>query len=271
MLLSFHNSPEYITVCIPCIHCATLQFMARILVVSDIHANKEALDAVIADVGDWDAIWCLGDMIGYGPDPVPCLRWVRDHCDIVLAGNHDVAAYDANQLARFNPNALTAATWTNAQLAPDDLDYLRTLPSLHGYEGVTLAHGSPADPPEGPIWSYILTVIDAVEAFAAFAGALCFVGHSHVACAYIESDAGKHRIIGAPDGTLHVTEARYIVNPGSVGQPRDRDADAAYLLYDPETQHIMWRRVAYDREVTQEKMRALDFPARLITRLDRGT
>ena len=126
---------------------------------------------------------------------------------------------------------------------PEDLDYLRSLPSLCEYEGVTLAHGSPANPPEGPIWTYILTVIDAVDAFAAFEGTLCFVGHTHVACAYSKSDAGKYRVTGEPDTVPSLTDARYIVNPGSVGQPRDRNPDAAYLLYDPDTQQIMWRRV----------------------------
>jgi len=247
--------------------------MSSILVLTDIHANKEALEAVVADAGPCDAIWCLGDMIGYGPDPVYCLQWAREHCAVVLAGNHDVAAYDAAQLARFNPNALAAAEWTNAQLTAEDLDYLRSLPSLCVHEGVTLAHGSPANPPEGPVWTYILTVIDAVDAFAAFDGPLCFVGHTHVACAYGKSAAGTYRTVEEPGTPFSLTDpadARYIINPGGVGQPRDRNPDAAYLRYDPDTRQVTWRRVPYDRAATQAKMRDLHFPDRLITRLERG-
>jgi len=253
--------------------------MVRILVLTDIHANREALEAVITDAGQYDAIWCLGDMIGYGPDPVYCLQWAREHCAVVLAGNHDVAAYDAVQLARFNSNALAAAEWTNAQLGSEDREYLRSLPSRCIHEGVTLAHGSPASPPEGPVWTYILTVIDAVDAFAAFDGPLCFVGHTHVAGMYRKSAAGTNRIVEAAGTPFPLTDAtdatdatntRYIINPGSVGQPRDRNPDAAYLLYNPDTQQVTWRRVPYNRATTQAKMRVLSFPDRLITRLDRG-
>lgn len=269
--------------------------MARILILADIHANREALDAVVADAGACDAIWCLGDMIGYGPDPTYCLAWVREHCDRVLAGNHDVAAVEPAHLARFNPAASAAAAWTQAQLAPDDLDYLCSLPSLDTVSvaalpladddddrttwdadaEIVLAHGSPADAPEGAIWSYILTTVDALAAFDApdFPGDLCFVGHSHVAAAYEHTGAGTFRIPGAADDVLDLNGARHIVNPGSVGQPRDRDPRAAYLLYDPRphVNKVQWRRVAYDIEATQAKMHAADFPERLITRLAKGT
>ncbi len=264
--------------------------MVRILILADIHANREALDAVLADAGDCAAIWCLGDMIGYGPEPASCLRWARAHCAFVLAGNHDLAAVAPAHLERFNPAARAAAEWTQAQLDAEDCAYLRSLPSAQPvpYAAITplmtppapesgsdvlLAHGSPACPPEGPVWTYILTAIEAVEAFDApeFPGSLCFVGHSHVAAAYQRTDAGTFRVAGAADTVLDVSDARYIINPGSVGQPRDRDPRAAYLIYDPRTHTAEWHRVAYDIAATQAKMRTADLPDRLIARLARGT
>lgn len=264
--------------------------MARILILADIHANREALEAVLVDAGACSAIWCLGDMIGYGPDPAYCLRWAQEHCALVLAGNHDRAAVEFAHLERFNPAARVAAEWTQAQLSPEDCAYVRSIPSARhvpypeiaalmtppvpaGGSDVALAHGSPARPPEGPVWTYILTAIEAAEAFDApeFPGPLCFVGHSHVAVAYQRTDAGTFRVAGAANATLDLSDARYIVNPGSVGQPRDRDPRAAYLIYDPRSSQAQWHRVAYDVATTQAKMRAADLPDRLIARLARGT
>lgn len=266
--------------------------MARILILADIHGNREALDAVVADAGHCDAVWCLGDMIGYGPDPAYCLAWAREHCGVVLAGNHDRAATEPKHLARFNPAAHAAAEWTQAQLSPDDLDYLRALPSARTVPfadiptmddepeqaagaDVLLAHGSPANPPEGPIWTYIFTAVEASEAFDApeFPGEICFVGHSHVAAAFRRTDAGTFRMSGEADGVQELRDARYLINPGSVGQPRDRDPRAAYLIYDPRphVKKVQWHRVPYDIAATQAKLLALDFPERLITRLAKGT
>jgi diadenosine tetraphosphatase ApaH/serine/threonine PP2A family protein phosphatase len=240
--------------------------MARVLIVTDIHGNRDALDAVVADAGAADRIWCLGDIVGYGPEPSACLAWVREHCEIVLSGNHDYAVFDPAVTQDFNPNAAAAAEWTRAQLSPADVEYLRSLPSMVEREGVTLAHGSPAD----PIWTYILSVIDAHEAFASFAGPCCFVGHTHVAACYVQDRESTVRLPIDNDVPLALDEARYIVNPGSVGQPRDRDPRAAYLWYDPGTATVVWKRVRYDIARAQAKIRAAGLPERLAARLALG-
>jgi len=240
--------------------------MMRTLVLSDIHGNKEALDAVIADAGVVDQIWCLGDIVGYGPEPAACLAWVRAHCDIVLSGNHDYAAFEPSVVRDFNPNAARAADWTRAQLSPEEVAYLRSLPSLIEAAGVTLAHASPAD----PIWTYILSVIDARDAFSAFSGALCFVGHTHVAACYAEAEGVIEHLSFVNDEPFSLVGGRFIINPGSVGQPRDRDPRAAYLWYDDASESVVWKRVAYDIGCVQTKILAAGLPDRLASRLALG-
>ncbi len=240
--------------------------MTQTLVLSDIHGNKDALDAVIADAGAAERIWCLGDIVGYGPEPGACVAWVREHCDLVLSGNHDYAAFDPLVIRDFNPNAARAAEWTRDQLAADEIAYLQSLPSLVEVDGVMLAHASPVD----PIWTYILSVVDARDAFSALTGALCFVGHTHVAACYAEVDRMTVRVPVVNDDPLPVRGGRFIVNPGSVGQPRDRDPDAAYLWYDDEAQTVTWKRVAYDIKVVQEKILRAGLPDRLAARLALG-
>ena len=240
--------------------------MTRTLLLSDIHGNKDALDAVIADARSADRIWCLGDIVGYGPEPAACLAWVREHCDIVLSGNHDYAAFEPSVVRDFNPNAALAAEWTREQLTAAEIAYLQSLPSLIEIEGVTLAHASPAD----PIWTYILSVIDARDAFSAFSGDLCFVGHTHVAACYTQLDETIARVPVVNDEPFSVAEGRFIINPGGVGQPRDRDPRAAYLWYDADAQTVVWKRVQYDIAATQEKILRAGLPDRLATRLAVG-
>jgi diadenosine tetraphosphatase ApaH/serine/threonine PP2A family protein phosphatase len=241
--------------------------MARILILSDIHGNKDALDAVLADAGNVETIWCLGDIVGYGPEPAACLEWVRKNCAIVLSGNHDYAVFDPVVTESFNPAAATAAKWTRDQLSASQVAYLRSLDSRVDRDGVTLAHGSPAD----PIWTYILTVIEAMEAFESFDGDRCFVGHTHVACYYVDDGRTIQRAVAENDVEFGLSEGRYIINPGSVGQPRDRDPRAAYLWFDPAIGSVMWRRVAYDIPAVQEKILAAGLPERLARRLETGS
>jgi diadenosine tetraphosphatase ApaH/serine/threonine PP2A family protein phosphatase len=240
--------------------------MTRVLIISDIHGNKDALDAVAADAGDAEQIWCLGDVVGYGPEPNACLSWVREHCQIVLAGNHDYAAFDEAITRDFNPNAARAAAWTREQLSEEEIAYLRSLPSRVDLDRITLAHASPAD----PIWTYILSVVEARDAFGAFAGIACFVGHSHVAGCFIKDAERIARIPIAVDDRLTLVDGRFIINPGAVGQPRDRDPRAAYLWYDDEAVTVTWKRVQYDIERTQVKMLAAGLPERLASRLALG-
>jgi diadenosine tetraphosphatase ApaH/serine/threonine PP2A family protein phosphatase len=241
--------------------------MSRILILSDIHGNLEALDAVMADAGDAETIWCLGDIVGYGPDPAACVEWVRANCDIVLSGNHDYAVFDLKATENFNPAAAAAAKWTRDQLTAAQLEYLRSLPSRVDLEGVTLAHGSPAD----PIWTYILTVIEALDAFNAFDGGVAFVGHTHVACYYVDDGRTVLRAVAENDEEFTLTKGRYIINPGSVGQPRDRDPRAAYLWFDDGRNTVTWKRVEYDIAAVQEKIRAAGLPERLASRLAVGS
>ncbi|MDQ6908545.1 MAG: metallophosphatase family protein [Chloroflexota bacterium] len=240
--------------------------MTRTLILSDIHGNKDALDAVVADAGNAERIWCLGDIVGYGPEPGACVAWVRAHCDIVLSGNHDYAAFDPSVVRDFNPNAALAAEWTRDQLTDEQVTYLQSLPSLVEVNGVTLAHASPTD----PIWTYILSVVDARDAFGAFSGACCFVGHTHVAACYAEVDGMIVRIPTVNHEPYPVADGRFILNPGSVGQPRDRDPNAAYLWYDDDAYTVEWKRVAYDIAAVQEKMRSAGLPDRLAARLALG-
>jgi diadenosine tetraphosphatase ApaH/serine/threonine PP2A family protein phosphatase len=240
--------------------------MGRTLIITDIHGNYDALCAVVADAGDAEAIWCLGDIVGYGAEPRACVDWVRDHCAIVLSGNHDYAVFEPGILQDFNPNAAIAARWTFDQLAETDIHYLRSLPSLIERDDAVLAHGSPAD----PIWTYILSVVDANEAFLAFTGNRCFVGHTHVAACYAQLDEAVYRVPLEYAMPFSLIDGRYIVNPGSVGQPRDRDPRAAYCWYDAASGEVEWRRVAYDIEAAQEKIHAAGLPERLAARLARG-
>ncbi len=241
--------------------------MTRILIISDIHGNRAALDAVWADAGAVDAVWCLGDIVGYGPQPAACIAWVQAHCALVLSGNHDYAAFDDAVLRDFNPAAAAAALWTRAHLSAEETAYLRALPSRLDRDNECLAHGSPAD----PIWTYILGVADAREAFDAYTQLWGFVGHTHVPVCYVHDNGGTRRVASSAEEPFALNAGRYLVNPGSVGQPRDRDPRAAYLWYDPDDCAVTWRRVAYDIAAVQEVMRAEGLPERLAERLGRGT
>ena len=240
--------------------------MTRTLILSDIHGNKDALDAVLADAGDADRIWCLGDIVGYGPEPAACLAWAREHCEIVLSGNHDYAAFEPSVAQDFNPNAARAASWTRAALSWEEIGYLRSLPSLVEVDGVTLAHASPAD----PIWTYILSVVDARDAFESCRDPLGFVGHTPVAACDAATEKMIARVQIVNDEPLSLAGGRFVINPGSVGQPRDRDPRAAYLWYDPAAPSVTWKRVAYDIAAVQEKILRAGLPERLASRLALG-
>ena len=241
----------------------------RILVLSDIHANLAAFDAVLAHAGSFDRVWCLGDIVGYGPDPNECVERVRElrryQC---LAGNHDWAALGKLDLSDFNTDARLAALWTRQQLTPDNRAFLDArLEYIGPLEGrYTLVHGSP----RYPIWEYILDEAIAAENFPYFSTQVCLVGHTHVPVIYAETPAGV-RALRPPLDTPHpLGDQRLIINPGSVGQPRDGDPRASYLLLDVEAGTVTYRRVDYPIEVTQEKMAAVGLPPRIIARLEYG-
>ncbi|HUY76930.1 MAG TPA: metallophosphoesterase family protein [Ktedonobacterales bacterium] len=319
----------------------------RYAVLSDVHGNDDALQAVLADINAFineqraplDAIWCLGDIVGYGPEPSVCVRRVREYCDACIAGNHDWAALGKLDLEDFSEVAAESAEWTGAQLNTEERIYLRSLPETRIMGDFTLAHGSPLN----PIWEYLTSSDLAAPSFDAFTTRFCLVGHTHLPTIFLYPTAeaelptfrgsspgwrpdptlatggqgavvgartGPYDLlaasagaeIGAPNPTLsarrlaatlapaapdepmrlrceHVTPVpglwvlpqgyRAIINPGSVGQPRDGDPRASYLIYDDEV-GFEFRRVAYDITTTQRKMRANGLSPRMARRLAHG-
>lgn len=238
-----------------------------ILIISDIHANLVALEAVLADAADqWETIWCLGDIIGYGPKPNECVDLLRQHDHISLSGNHDWAVLGKLDINSFNDEAQAAVRWTRSVLRDDARSYIESLPTTMLREPFTLVHASPRQ----PVWEYILDAYTAAVNFSYFDTPYCLVGHTHVPGTF-EQD-GNHVFVRHPEYGHPQTlpEARCIINPGSVGQPRDSNPLAAYALLDMETLTWEHRRVAYDIDKTQEQMREANMPDKLITRLALG-
>jgi predicted phosphodiesterase len=242
----------------------------RVLIISDIHANLAALEAVLADAaGKYDVVWCLGDLVGYGPDPNECVERVRSLGRLTcLVGNHDKAVLGELDVNAFNLDARMAILWTRDSLAPENLAYLQLLWPIAESGDFTLAHASPRQ----PIWEYVLNRAIARENFAFFDTPYCLVGHTHVPVIYQEGEAGDDCTEAPPDYArpLVLNSHRLIINPGSVGQPRDSNPAAAYALLDTKTRVWDYRRVAYDVGVTQRRMRAANFPERLIIRIAQG-
>jgi predicted phosphodiesterase len=241
----------------------------RILVISDLHANLTALEAVLDDAGAVDATWCLGDVVGYGPDPNEVVEQVRAIPNLTcVLGNHDVAVLGQMDDSVFNTEARRSLLWQKRQLSDGNKGYLENLPqdSL-AMDTVTLAHGSPRD----PVWEYILNTLVARLNFQRFETPYCFVGHSHIQCMF-QLNTEKDRVsLEAPKVNEVLTlTPRAILNPGSVGQPRDRDPRAAYAIFDPEAGTWEPRRVSYDVEVVQERIRAAKLPDKHAVRLAEG-
>jgi predicted phosphodiesterase len=239
----------------------------RVAVISDIHANLHALEAVAQALDDetLDAVWCLGDVVGYGPQPNACCTWVADRAQVCLAGNHDLGVIGRLDLADFSPDAEAAARWTRDVLDEGAHGFLSGLPSHAERDGVGLYHGSPRD----PVWEYVLTWEAARDAIQDSGADVTIVGHSHVPLAIVD---GRGAIGGhAAGGTeIDLTTGRWLLNPGSVGQPRDGDAQAAWLLLDLEGRHASFRRVPYDVAGTQAEIRELGLPDALAERLGYG-
>lgn len=240
-----------------------------VLVLSDIHANLEALEAVLDHAGEHDRVWFLGDAVGYGPDPNACVERLQSlNVEHWLAGNHDWAALERLDTSDFNPDARRAAEWTRDRLSKGVRERLdRAEPRADAPdEGLTLVHGSP----RYPIWEYILDASTAMDNFASFESTLCFFGHTHVPIVYEEGIDGTLRLqirLGEP---VPMEGARWLVNPGSVGQPRDGDPRASYMLFDPEAREVSFHRVTYDVAAVQAKILDAGLPTSLAARLDFG-
>lgn len=261
----------------------------RVLILSDIHANLVALETVLsAAEGAYDAIWCLGDVVGYGPRPNECVEIIREYAALCVMGNHDwaVLGRPGINVDDFNPQARRAVLWTREQLSEENRAYLDQLPDVPvhppGAESFLVTHASPRE----PVWEYILTPSVAMENFAAFTEPICLVGHTHKPAifrwrVYAEVVAGSSTYRPAtvdylqPQSGTELSialgpEERLIINPGSVGQPRDNDARAAYAILDLDDLTWRYERIAYPIELTQGQMQEAGLPRRLIDRLSFG-
>jgi predicted phosphodiesterase len=241
----------------------------RVLIISDIHANLAAFETVMGDAkGEWDYVWCLGDVVGYGPDPNECCDLLKTLPHLCLAGNHDWAALGRLDIRTFNADARKAVYWTQETLRSDNISYLDALPTTFVLGRYTLAHGSPRE----PVWEYILDPLIAALNFPHFETPICLVGHTHTPVIYrLMTDRGDTDAAQPVYRTqLELNGHRLIINPGSVGQPRDSNPDAAYALLDVEKGIWEHRRIPYPINKTQEKMRRADMPERLIVRLEHG-
>jgi predicted phosphodiesterase len=239
----------------------------RVAVISDVHANYRALEAVLEEIDAErvDAVWCLGDTVGYGPRPNECCDVVSSRSSYSLVGNHDLVVLGELSISDFNNDAAVAAIWTSEILTRESRAFLEPLQPAGDVAGVDLFHASARD----PVWEYVLTEEAARGTFELTDASLILVGHSHVALAL--SDKGD-RVIGgvAPAGSEFQLEGRWLLNPGSVGQPRDGDARAAWLLLDLDRRFAAFRRVPYSIEQTQAEMRDRGLPESLAARLERG-
>lgn len=240
----------------------------RILVISDIHANITALEAVLSAAGSIDSVWCLGDLVGYGPDPNECVECIRGLPGLqCIIGNHDMAALHQLDSDSFNPEARTAILWTQKMLSERSKLFLQHLPDRIEMPDVTLAHGSPRH----PVWEYLLDTRTATLNFDFFDTPYCFVGHTHLPVMYTLQNPEYHASLSIPEAnTTFPLPSRSIINPGSVGQPRDRDIRAAFAVYDTESREWEYRRVGYDIQAVQERMLQAGLPERHIQRLASG-
>src|ERR671922_664710 len=248
----------------------TQNLVVRVAVISDVHANLYALEAVLREIDREppDALWCLGDTVGYGPRPNECCDLVRGRADLTLIGNHDLVALGAGEvaLAEFNPEAAAASLWTAEQLTEESRRFLEGLSPSAEFDDAELFHGSPRD----PVWEYVLSEVVALESLAMTRAPLVLVGHTHVATA-IALIGGSVHGGAAPDGfEAPSDEHRWLLNPGSVGQPRDGNPDAAYLELDLARKRARFRRVAYAVARTQEEIKERGLPDSLAERLAHG-
>ena len=249
----------------------------RILLLSDIHSNLEALEAALADAPNHDLVVNLGDVVGYGASPNEVIDRVRELGKHFVRGNHDKAAAGLMDLQDFNPIAGQAAVWTRDQLTPENLTWLRALPqgpiAVEGIPDVQFVHGSPADEDE-----YVVTVRDAVEPLLTGGARTTFFGHSHLQGAFLANGVSNdafdppYRTVGQAESCEFPLRKslRYLVNPGSVGQPRDGDWRAAFALYDTEASIVSFHRVPYNLKRAQDQIFAAKLPPRLATRLAAG-
>jgi diadenosine tetraphosphatase ApaH/serine/threonine PP2A family protein phosphatase len=241
----------------------------QVAIISDIHGNRHAFEAVLDDVRSSSAteIWCLGDVVGYGADPNDCCRLARAHAAVCLAGNHDLAVTGDLDLGEFSTGAALAARWTQEVIDDDHREWLRSLSPSGAAEGIGLYHASPRD----PVWEYVLSALLAELCLDVQEERVSLVGHSHVALAFERPEGQPATGAARRDGdTADLSAGEWIVNPGSVGQPRDGDPRAAWLLLDTGAWTAEWRRTEYDIAGAAASIRAARLPDSLAERLEYG-
>lgn len=244
----------------------------RYLIVSDLHANLEALEAVLRDAdGRYDKAICCGDLVGYGADPNAIVEWVRANCALTVRGNHDKACTGIDDLEWFNPIAKQAAQWTQQALTPENATWTRDLPkgplAMNGFQ---IVHGAPFDEDE-----YVMQAGEASQAFDYLEARVAFFGHTHVQGGFIWNHSRVETIPRTASRTDRQVmeidpDCAYLVNPGSVGQPRDGDPRAAYCLYDADAGMVTYQRISYNVQGAQRKIRAAGLPDVLADRLSVG-
>jgi diadenosine tetraphosphatase ApaH/serine/threonine PP2A family protein phosphatase len=243
----------------------------RVAVISDIHSNRHALEAVLqaVDAAEADEIWCLGDMVGYGAEPDACTALIRERSSVCLVGNHDLAVLGALDISTFSEAAAAAVEWTRENVGEETLEFLASLDPVASQSGVGLFHASPRD----PVWEYVLSADQAEAGFDAQEERVGLIGHSHVALFFVRAPGARGNAQGAAaeDGReLEIAEGEWLLNPGSVGQPRDGNPHAAWLELDTEAWVARYHRVAYDIEGAAAAITAAGLPGLLAERLEVG-
>ncbi|HEX2292290.1 MAG TPA: metallophosphoesterase family protein [Gaiellaceae bacterium] len=242
----------------------------RIAVISDVHANLYALEAVLGEIdrAPPDELWCLGDTVGYGPHPNECCSLVRERSTRTLVGNHDLVALGSGEVGveDFNLEAAGAALWTHEQLTDESRAFLSSLEPRAELDGFELFHGSPRD----PVWDYVLDDVGVATAFALTKAPIVMVGHSHLAIAAVLTEGTIEGGAVQADFSAALGAGRWLLNPGSVGQPRDGDPRASWLEVDTESGAARFRRIAYPVARTQAEIRERGLPDALAERLAHG-
>lgn len=245
----------------------------RVAIVTDIHSNLPALEAVLeaADKAEVEQIWCLGDLVGYGAHPDSCTRIVQERCEISLAGNHDLAALGELDISTFSRVARSATEWTKQNVSAGTVEFLRSLDPAAEREGIGLYHASPRD----PVWEYVLSIEQAEDCMEIQSQRVSLIGHSHVSLFFErrerEENGGRVRGELAPAGRKHdLQSGTWMINPGSVGQPRDGDPKAAWLELDTDAWTATHHRVEYDIDRAAEAIVEAGLPDQLALRLYHG-
>jgi predicted phosphodiesterase len=238
----------------------------RLAVLSDIHANLAALQAVRDDLPEVDEVWVLGDIVGYGPQPNEVIAALQELGARSVMGNHDGAAIGTVDVSWFNPDAARAIGWTSQAIDENARAYLGSLPEVRREGELTAVHGSPRD----PTWEYITGPDVASANLASFDTRICLHGHTHVPIVFRADEGSVEMVSATPGAPITISAGRLLLNPGSVGQPRDGDPASSYVVIDTEAGSAEFRRVSYDVDRTQRLMRDAGLPPRLVERLRYG-